>query len=136
MTSLHRSFILATNVAVALAFTLLLAGCGKAPPKEAAPAAAAPAEEEAAATPAVGAVAITAFGVPECDKYVKQFLGCVEGHVTGEQKDKMMEAFDANRVKWRAMASMREGAIALSVACRAAAQKSKDELTVDYGCEF
>ncbi|MEO5762291.1 MAG: hypothetical protein ABIR28_08265 [Vicinamibacteria bacterium] len=127
-----------TRAAAVLTLTLdlTMAGCGNAPPKEVAPAAAAPVEGEAAATPAVDASTITAFGVPECDKYVKQFLGCVEGHVTGEQKDRMIEAFDANRVKWRAMASMREGAIALTVACRAAAQKSKDELTVDYGCEF
>ena len=134
-----RSFTI--NAVATFSLTLLSAGCGHAPAKEAAPAVTTSAEGESAGASigtaaAADASSITAFGVPECDKYVTQFLACVEGRVSGEQKATMMEAFDANRVKWRAMSTIREGAVALTVACRAVAQKSKEELAVDYGCEF
>ena len=79
---------------------------------------------------------VTPFGVSECDNYVKQFLACVDGKVSGEQRDALMAGFEANRTKWRALSTMREGAVALGIACRAAAQKSRESLTVDYGCEF
>jgi hypothetical protein len=101
-----------------------------------------PSSEEGAAEPAESALAapeapkITPFGVPECDNYVKQYLTCVEGRVPPEQKGALLEAFEANRTKWRALAAMREGAVALTIACRTAAQKSKEALSVDYGCEF
>ncbi len=101
-----------------------------------------PSAEEGAPEPAESTVAaseapkITPFGVPECDTYVRQYLACVEGRVPPEQKAALLEAFEANRTKWRALAAMREGAVALTIACRTAAQKSKEGLSVDYGCEF
>lgn len=101
-----------------------------------------PSSGEGAPEPAESTVAaseapkITPFGVPECDTYVKQYLACVEGRVPPEQKGALLEAFEANRTKWRALAAMREGAVALTIACRTAAQKSKEALAVDYGCEF
>lgn len=128
--------------------TAALLACGsssKSGPAQAAPAqaatdgAAGTASSEATSGPAagvVGSVSVTPFGVPECDTYVKQFLSCVEGRVPEAQRDKFIEAFEANRQKWRALSTMREGALALGMACRAAAQKSKEELQVDYGCEF
>ena len=82
------------------------------------------------------AVVVTPFGVPDCDNYVKKFMACVDGKVTPDQKAALMEQFAANQTKWRALSTMREGAVALSLACRAANQKSKEELAVEYGCEF
>jgi hypothetical protein len=79
---------------------------------------------------------ITPFGVPECDAYVKRYLDCVETKTSGEPKARLLRAFEMNRTKWRTLATMREGALALGVACRAAEQKAKEELSVDYGCEF
>jgi hypothetical protein len=76
------------------------------------------------------------FGVPECDAYVKKYLACVGAMASGERREGLIRAFEANRAKWRALSTMREGAVALGLACRAAAQKSKEELTVEYGCEF
>ena len=68
--------------------------------------------------------------------YVSAYVTCVLGNVPAEEKEKLMAAFEANQSKWRALATMREGATALSLACRAAAQKSKEELSVEYGCTF
>lgn len=90
----------------------------------------------AAALAPVEVPGVTPFGVPECDAYVKKYLACVEGRVSGQQKERLIEAFEANRTKWRALSAMKEGAMALALSCRVAAQKSKEELTVEYGCEF
>lgn len=79
---------------------------------------------------------VTAFGVAECDNYVAKYTACVEANVTGEEKDRLLAAFEANRTKWRALATMREGAVALGLACRAAAQKAKEDFSVEYGCAF
>ena len=125
-----------------LVLVLAALACDRAPKNQPAPPVPAPSvQPPVAATESEGATPpeadrITRFGVPDCDNYVKKYLDCVEGKVSGEQKKQLMEAFEANRTKWRALATMREGAIALGLACRAAAQKSREELTVDYGCDF
>ena len=80
--------------------------------------------------------AVAEFGVPECDKYVRKYLACVEGHVSGAEKEKLIAAFEANLTKWRALAMMREGKIAMALSCRTATAASRDALVVDYGCEF
>ncbi len=130
-----------------LVLVVFCLACGSGPRGEPAPAAApiepaddavqaADAEGSAAAVAPVEVRAVTPFGVPECDAYVKKYLACVEGRVSGEHKERLIEAFEANRTKWRALSAMREGAVALALSCRAAAQKSKEQLTVEYGCDF
>lgn len=129
---------------LALFFTSALMACNSAPQAEsgsqppAAQATAASGEETGApaASSAPAPPGITSFGVPDCDEYVKKYLECVEGKVSPEQREQLMAAFEVNRTKWRALATMREGAVALGLACRAARQKSKEDLTVEYGCEF
>lgn len=101
-----------------------------------APSPVAAAAEESPAPSQPEAPAITPFGVPECDTYVKQYLGCVETRVSGEARERLLRSFEANRTKWRALATMQQGALALAIACKAATQKAKEELSVDYGCEF
>lgn len=128
-------------VSAAILFSV---ACSEAPKSEpqvappvgvATPATEAPtASSDAAATP--GALVITPFGVPDCDNYIKKYMACVDGKVTEGQKAALMEQFAANQTKWRALSTMREGAVALSLACRAANQKAKEELAVEYGCEF
>jgi hypothetical protein len=113
----------------------LLAACGQkakepGPPETAAP----PVKPETAA--AADVPLITTFGVPECDDYVEKYMSCLEGKVSPEAKQRLLETFEMNRNKWRAMAAMKESASALAVVCRAATQKAKEELSVDYGCEF
>ena len=99
-------------------------GCNKG--KEPAPAAAA-----AADIPVV-----TNFGVAECDAYVEKYMSCLDGKVSPEAKQRLLDAFEMNRTKWRAMSTMKESASALAVVCTAATQKAKEELSVDYGCQF
>ena len=111
------------------------AACGDSKPKEA-PAAAAASQAPTAASPEAAGGTVTSFGVPECDTYVTKYLACVEGKVPADQKDKLVEAFEANRTKWRAMSTTKEGAMALSVTCKAATEKAREALSVDYGCEF
>jgi len=92
-----------------------------------------------ASTPAVTAAEIpvvTKFGVPECDSYVEKYMSCLDGKVSPEAKQRFLESFEMNRNKWRAMATMKESASALAAVCSAATQKAKEELSVDYGCEF
>ena len=79
---------------------------------------------------------VTKFGVPECDTYVEKYTSCLDGKVSAEAKQKLLESFEMNRNKWRAMATMKESASALAAVCIAATQKAKEELSVDYGCEF
>ncbi len=87
-------------------------------------------------TPTSGVPVITSFGVAECDNYVKKYMECVDGKVSGEARDKLLETFTANQTKWRAMSTMREAGIALGIACKASLIKAKEELSVEYGCEF
>ena len=108
---------------------------GKDPAAAAVPAAAA----APAATVADGAAdvpVVTKFGVPECDSYVEKYTSCLEEKVSPEAKQKLLESFELNRNKWRAMATMKESAAALAAICSAATQKAKEELSVDYGCAF
>ena len=93
-------------------------------------------EPSPGAGPAFSNPGIPDFGVPECDKYVRKYLGCVEGRVTGLEKERLTAAFEANLAKWRALAAMREGKIAMALACRTATAASRESLNVDYGCEF
>lgn len=126
------------NFTLTLALAAVLVGCGS-PPKETEAAAAASTAAETASTPAAppdGVAVITKFGVPECDAYVAKYMACVEGKVTGEAKQQLLATFEANQKKWRAMSTMKEAALALGLACKASAQKAKEELAVEYGCEF
>jgi hypothetical protein len=119
---------------VIVALAVFGAACSDSKPKEAP--AAAGVSQQPAASPEGAGVTATSFGVPECDTYVTKYLACLEGKVPADQRDKLAEAFEANRTKWRAMSTTREGAMALSVTCKAATEKAKEALSVDYGCEF
>ena len=129
-----------------VALALVWLACERAPTDHATPPAPVPSpsgasvvESDAPAAADASAASpssVTPFGVAECDNYVSKYLACVDGKVPAEEKEELMAAFEANRTKWRALATLREGAIALGLACRAAAQKSKEQLAVDYGCEF
>jgi hypothetical protein len=124
------------RVAVLISFVSMACANQPAPPVPAAeaasPATASPTDEAASAAVPV----VTKFGVPECDAYVEKYTLCVEGKVPPADKERLLAGFEANRTKWRAMATMKESAVALGLACRAAAQKAKEEMLVEYGCEF
>lgn len=76
------------------------------------------------------------FGVPECDTFVTKFLACVEIRVPADQQPRLLADLQENRAKWRQLATMSQGHVALGLACRTMAQRVKSDLIVDYGCEF
>ncbi len=76
------------------------------------------------------------FGVPECDTFVTKFLACVEVSVPADQQPRLLADLQENRAKWRQLATMPQGHVALGLACRTMAQRVKSDLIVDYGCEF
>ena len=92
--------------------------------------------DEAAADAEPTPFEIQTFNVAECDSYIKKYLACIEGHIPSEQRRGWMESLAANQTRWRTLAAMKEGRVALSLACKAAASASKEALAVDYGCEF
>ncbi len=121
-----------------MALALLLSACAKpgGGGGEAPPSASPDADGSDRSAAAAPGPSVTRYGVAECDKYVSKYLACVEGNVSGEDKEKLLQAFEANQTRWRALATIKEGAGALGIACRAAEQKSREELSVQYGCEF
>ena len=86
--------------------------------------------------PAATPEAITTYGVPQCDNYVKKYLQCIETRVPADQRQGWIATFEANQAKWKGLASMREGKLALGLACKSALEMSRQALAVDFGCEF
>jgi hypothetical protein len=76
------------------------------------------------------------YGIAECDTYVAKYLACIEGRVPEDQRAGWLASLEANRVRWKGLAAMQQGSLALRLACKAASQVSKEALAVDYGCEF
>lgn len=142
----------ASRLGAVLVFPLLAMACGAAPPS-APPAPPAPAatpsepgaSAEIAPEPASEGVAadLTAepppfmpFGVPECDNFITKYVACVDLRVPADQKARLMDDLHEHRGKWRELAKMEQGKLAVGLSCRGVAQRLKGDLTVDYGCEF
>jgi hypothetical protein len=124
------------SLRLALLIAFVSTACGNPQPAPPVQGADAPAAATASPDAASGIPVVTKFGVPECDAYVEKYTSCIEGKVPPADKEKLLSGFEANRTKWRAMATMKESAVALGLACRAATQKAKEEMLVEYGCEF
>jgi hypothetical protein len=78
----------------------------------------------------------TPVGVQECDKFVDKFVACVGKHVPLEQRDDKMRELNTHRARWRELLNLQEGKVAAGLACRGVAQRLKNDLIVDFGCEF
>ncbi|MEO8501248.1 MAG: hypothetical protein ABI565_10060 [Vicinamibacteria bacterium] len=74
--------------------------------------------------------------VPECDNFVKIFVACVDKHVPADHREALMDELNLHRARWRELEKMQEGKVAASLSCRGVAQRLKNDLIVDYGCEF
>ena len=79
---------------------------------------------------------LTPLGVAECDKFVDQYVACVDLHVPADQKDRLMGELHVQRARWRELQKMQDGKLAASLSCRGVAQRLKGDLAVDFGCEF
>ena len=76
------------------------------------------------------------FGVPECDTFITRYVTCVELRVPADQQARLMDELHEHRRKWRELAKMEQGRLAVGLSCRGVAQRLKGDLTVDFGCEF
>lgn len=109
-------------------------GGGEKPADTAAPATTAPAASQAAG----GASSIVAdgdFGVPECDNYIKKYVGCVETKVPEAARAQMKQAFDQTKAAWKAAASTPAGKAGLAQACTQAEAAAKTAMAA-YGCQW
>jgi hypothetical protein len=95
-----------------------------------------PAEGDLLDAPSATPTPVVTYGVAECDKYVKKYLTCIETRVPADQRQGWLATFETNRAKWKGLAAMREGKLALGLACKSALEMSKQALAVDFGCEF
>lgn len=132
-------------------FPLLVMACGVAPPSEppASPAPAASSTEPEASAPSEEVTAradpdgspaepppLMPFGVPECDNFITKYVACVDLRVPADQRARLMDDLHEHRAKWRELAKMEQGKLAVGLSCRGVSQRLKGDLTVDYGCEF
>lgn len=76
------------------------------------------------------------FGVPECDSFITRYVACVELRVPADQKARLMDDLHEHRAKWRELAKMDQGELAVGLSCRGVSHRLKGGLIVEYGCEF
>jgi hypothetical protein len=122
-----------TGLALLAAGILSTACTEPAPAAKASPAA--PAGTTAAAVPAGGATGASEFGVPECDRYVKNYLACVETNVPEAARAGVRASFDQARAAWKQAAATPEGRQGLAMACQQSEAATKQAM-VAYGCKW
>lgn len=89
------------------------------------------------ASPAAGTStgAAAEIGVPECDAYMKKYMGCVEDKVPKETRDQLKQSFDAQKAAWKQAAATDEGKKALADACKQADAAAKASMSA-FGCSW
>lgn len=75
-----------------------------------------------------------ATGVPECDRYLTQFLACVNSKVPEADRPSMLQAVKESTKHWKAMAAVPKNRITLQRDCKAATQVSR-QLYDKLGCK-
>ena len=113
-----------------LVVSVLGAGCSEKAPAKAATPAQAPATS--AAAPAATA---SEFGVPECDRYVKNYLACIDSKVPEASRTMVRQSFDQARAAWKQAAATPEGRQGLAASCAQAEAATKQAMTA-YGCRW
>lgn len=107
-----------------------------APVSEGAEPASSDAEEGAAPAGEIEPPPLMPFGVAECDKFVEKYVACVDVRVPDDLKEKKMDELHEHRARWRELGKMEQGRVAMSLSCRGVSQRLKNDLIVEYGCEF
>jgi hypothetical protein len=125
------------KVRVQTGLALLAAGILSTACTEPAPAAkpAAPAASTAAAPAAAPAGGTSEFGVPECDRYVKNYMACVENNVPEAARAGVRSSFDQARAAWKQAAATPEGRQGLAMACQQSEAATKQAMAA-YGCKW
>jgi hypothetical protein len=117
------------GVAVAVA-----CGGGEKPADTAAPATTAPAASQAGSGVS-SMVADGEFGVPECDSYMKKYIGCIETKVPEAARAAMRQGLDLTKAGWKQAASTPAGKAGLAQACTQAEASAKATMAA-YGCQW
>ena len=124
------------RLALACASVAMAVGCGGSKPADTAtPATTVAPAANAAAGNSSSMVADGDFGVPECDNYMKKYMGCIESKVPESARAMMKQALDQTKASWKAAASTPEGKAGLAQACTQAEATAKTA-TAAYGCQW
>jgi hypothetical protein len=121
--------------AAACVAALISVACGES--KAPAPAAsAAPATTAAVpATTAPATAAVSEFGVPECDNYMKSWLACVDSKVPESMRGTYRTAIEQSKAQWKQAASTPQGKEALAMTCTQSLAATKQALAA-YNCSW
>jgi hypothetical protein len=88
----------------------------------------------ASATPASTASSDAAFGVAECDDYIKKYEACID-KLAPAAKDAARQAIDQSRAAWKQAAATEQGKAALATTCKAASDAAAPGLRAQ-GCSW
>jgi hypothetical protein len=88
----------------------------------------------ASAAPATTA-AVSEFGVPECDNYMKSWLACVDSKVPESMRGTYRTAIEQSKAQWKQAASTPQGKEALAMTCTQSLAATKQALAA-YNCSW
>ena len=112
------------KTSLTIAAGMLAAACGgaaQAPP---------PPQQKPAA-----AVVDGAFGVKECDDYIRKYLACVDTKVPEAARAMVRQGFEQTKASWKQAASTPAGKTSLAAACTQAEAAAKQAMAA-YGCQW
>lgn len=112
---------------LALAVAIAAAGCSG----ESAP----PPPSMMAEQPAATAPAVSDFGVPACDQYMRKYVACVDSKVPEAARAAMKQSFEHSKAAWKQAASTPEGRQHLAAACTQAEATARQAMA-SYGCTW
>lgn len=127
---------LATIPGLALA-AIAAIGCGSetAPPPPATTMAAQPAATAPGAMGGATSIAAGDFGVPACDRYMRNYSACVDSKVPEAARATMKQQMQQTHLSWKQAASTPEGRAALTTACTQADAAAKQAMA-SFGCTW
>lgn len=125
-----KRVILSSGVAAVLAFS---AACGGGQPS--ADGGSASGAKATKAEPAAASAGASEFGVPECDRYIKKYVDCVESKVPESARGMMKQQLEQSKAAWKQAASTPQGREGLAMGCTQAEAAAKPAMSA-YGCTW
>ena len=125
--------------ASAAAFVLFSIACANEPaPPPPATAPPAPVSTVAAAPPAATgdlSVADGDFGVPECDRFLRNYYACLDTKVPAEGRPMLKQSLDMMKAGWKQAAATPQGKAGLATSCTQAEAQAKMSMAA-YNCTW
>lgn len=123
-----------------LVCAIVLTGCSKSEPTNAANATGGNANKATTATTPTTTAPTTAsagekIGVPECDEYLTNYDACVSSKVPEVARAQYKTAIEQTRASWRKLAENPQTKATLAAACKTAAEQSRTAMK-SYNCTF